>query len=150
MLNPGLSRETLAGLGPRVPFCTQWMDAKQLLHCEISWIYWVAPNMSILSSGFIESWWFCLTACLDETTENTNKGRWGQNLPVHYFDLPAFPAHPSQQHPGDKSISLQNRKTVGWLASLMSSKLHGLCLAPSLCCTLGKAGANGGCCGGQR
>lgn len=39
VLNPGLSRETLAGLGPHVPFCTQWTDAKQQLHCEISRVY---------------------------------------------------------------------------------------------------------------
>lgn len=51
---------------------------------------------------------------------------------MHYFYLPAFPVHPLQQRLGDKSVSLQNRKTVGWLASLMSYKLQGFYLAASL------------------
>lgn len=40
--------------------------------------------------------------------------------------------HPLQQRLGDKFVSLQNRKTVGCLASLMSYKLQGFYLAASL------------------
>ena len=59
---------------------------------------------------------------LHETTVNKIKERQDQSLPAQCFYLPAFPARPSQQRLGDKSVSLQNRRTMGWLASLMSYK----------------------------
>lgn len=73
-----------------------------------------------------------LLDCMPGQNNREHKQRWGQSLHVHYFYLPAFPVHPSQQRLGDKSVSLQNRKTVGWLASLMSYKLQGFYLAASL------------------